>query len=146
MFLLTPHFSCPKRQRWENSLLAMFFFETVMTQGNHHYLVTQVNYQLLPDLSRPLGEQAGESSPPSPLLFLVYTHRHFSWEAVATGSRECMNHFGLRCPERGLALSASCSPVLGIALVLWGLSGGESAALSQSMRIASGPGRCWQRR
>lgn len=46
----------------------MFFLETVMTQGNHHYLVTHVNCQLLLELSRPLGKQAGESRLEPPVL------------------------------------------------------------------------------
>lgn len=48
----------------------MFFLETVTTQGNRHYLVTHVNCQLLLELSRPLGEQAGESRLEPPLLSL----------------------------------------------------------------------------
>lgn len=50
--------------------MGMFFLETVTTQGNHHYVVTHVNCQLVLELSRPLGKQAGESRLEPPLLSL----------------------------------------------------------------------------
>lgn len=57
----------------EVRLGAMFFLETVRTQGNLHCLVTQVSCQLLLEWSRPLDTQLGESRLESALLSLVHT-------------------------------------------------------------------------
>lgn len=150
MFVLALNSSCwkKKRQCWENSCppresgwVAKFFSETVTTQGNYHYLVTQINYHLLLELGRPRAKQARASRPESPWLSL-HSQR---WQLEHSGHWGKVMHESLLPSLPWKRLGIECSHFLWIGPVLWAQGGKESTVLSQSVRIASGTGRCFQR-
>lgn len=116
----------------------MFFLETVTTQGSHHYVVTHVNCQLVLELSRPLGKQAGESRLEPPLLSLDILAgmqqplgQGNAWTTFPFLAREGAWHW-VHLPLTSCG-SLQCS----------GLWVEASPAFSRSMRTASG-GTDWE--
>lgn len=71
--------SCMQR---ESGWVAKFSLETPMTQGNHHYLVTQVNCRLQLELSRPLNKQAGRVQAAISLAFSSIHSQRFQLECI----------------------------------------------------------------
>lgn len=106
---------------------AMLFLETVRTQGNLHYLVTQVSCQLLLESSRPLDTQPGESRLESVLLSLVYTLKRSQLEYSSHWVKVMHESLLPSLPWKGL----------GIKRILLSLPVGSSRALGIEWRRVS---------